>query len=135
MPAADAPNKAVAKSAHERSRKRGFEAPFNLTFTGTLASFLFLSSTFYALYFPCVDRLWALGPTALILTAAGCWCFVVFYNPIDGFCRADTQSPLEGTKYCNHCSCYSSDHKRTRHCYDCRKCVPGARLVRRPAYA
>lgn len=113
------------KSAHERSRQRGFEPPFNPTFIGTVAAFLFLSSTHYALYVPCVHWIWYLATSLLLGLAVPSWLFVALYNPVDPHCRANTQTSHEDTKYCNHCACYTSKDARTRHCYDCRKCVPG----------
>eukprot|EP00302_Diacronema_sp_CCMP2436_P029914 CAMPEP_0179941038 /NCGR_PEP_ID=MMETSP0983-20121128/16703_1 /TAXON_ID=483367 /ORGANISM="non described non described, Strain CCMP 2436" /LENGTH=310 /DNA_ID=CAMNT_0021847913 /DNA_START=23 /DNA_END=955 /DNA_ORIENTATION=+ len=115
----------VKRTAHDVSRRRGFEAPFGPTFIGTVAAFLLLSSTHYALYVPCVHWVWFTAASALLCVAVLSWLFVALYNPVDPYCRANAQTTDEGLKYCNHCACYTSKHARTRHCYDCRKCVQG----------
>jgi hypothetical protein len=119
------------KTAHELSRKRGLEGPFNSAFLGTVSAFLVLTATQYLLYVPCVHWVWYVAPSVLLAIAVPSWWFVALYNPVDPYCRANTQSMLDDVKYCNHCACYTSSHSRTRHCYDCHKCVVGARRARR----
>lgn len=74
---------------------------------------------------PCAHWVWVVVPSALLAVAIPSWIFVVGSNPVDFYCRANTQVTGDNIKWCNHCACYTSRDVRTKHCYDCRKCVPG----------
>jgi len=115
----------ATKSAHELSRHCGAEPPYNPSFVSTLSVFFALAPTYYALMVPCTHWAWLFVPSVLLVVAIPAYLFVVISNPVDLHCRANTQEMGDNLKWCNHCSCYTSKDVRTKHCYDCRKCVPG----------
>mmetsp|Transcript_11197 Transcript_11197/g.33269 ORF Transcript_11197/g.33269 Transcript_11197/m.33269 type:complete len:240 (+) Transcript_11197:76-795(+) len=123
--AAKAANSTQPATAYELSRHCGVEPPYNGTFVGTLAYFFFLMPTYYALHGPCDHWIWSLAPSLLVAVMSFCWIKTTTHDPVDPACKANTQEHAQGLKYCNQCGCYTNRHSRTRHCYDCNKCVNG----------